>query len=107
MQRYRLLIAISAVLGVAFVVLQWLGFSWMWQHGVQFKGASQGQFLYIIVGLHALHVIGGIIVLTVMALRAYFSNRRNYNSVPVEIAATYWHFVDALWLYLLVFFIFL
>jgi cytochrome c oxidase subunit 3 len=78
------------VLGIAFVVLQWFGFQWMWTHGVQFKGASQGQFLYVIVGLHALHVIGGIVALTIMALKAYFSNRRNYNSIPVEVAATYW-----------------
>ena len=106
MSRYRMLITITAVLGIAFVVLQTLGFQWMWAHGVHFKGASgQGQFLFIIAGLHALHVLGGVIALVVMALRAFFSNRRNYNSIPVEVAATYWHFVDALWLYLLVFFI--
>lgn len=107
MSRYRILIAVTAVLGIAFVALQWYGFRWMWTHGVQFKGASQGQFLYVIVGLHALHVIGGIVALTIMALKAYFSNRRNYNSVPVEVAASYWHFVDALWLYLLIFFVLL
>jgi cytochrome c oxidase subunit 3 len=107
MSRYRLLLSITTVLGIAFVVLQWLGFRWMWTHGVQFKGAAQGQFLYVIVGLHALHVIGGIVALVIMALKAFFSNRRNYNSIPVELVATYWHFVDALWLYLLVFFIFL
>src|SRR5690349_18070127 len=94
MSRYRLLMAITAVLGIAFVVLQWLGFQWMWAHGVHFKGASQGQFLYVIVGLHALHVIGGIVALTIIALKAFFSNKRNYNSIPVEVAATYWHFVD-------------
>jgi cytochrome c oxidase subunit 3 len=107
MSRYRVLLATTAVLGLLFVALQWYGFRWMWAHGVTFKGASQGQFLYIIVGLHALHVIGGIIALLIMTLQAYFSSRRNYNSVPVEVAAMYWHFVDALWLYLLVFFIWL
>lgn len=106
MNRYRLLITTTAVLGVTFVLLQWAGFKWMWAHGVSFKGAAgQGQFLYVIAGLHVLHVVGGIITLIVMTLRAYFSNRRNYNSIPVEVATTYWHFVDALWLYLLVFFV--
>lgn len=106
MSRYRILVSITAALGIAFIVLQYFGFQWMWAHGVHFKGASgQGQFLYIIAGLHALHALGGVIALIVMAVRAYFSNRRNYNSIPVEVAATYWHFVDALWLYLLVFFI--
>jgi|SRR5215218_6829427 len=103
MGRYRALLITTAVLGLAFVVLQYFGFRWMWAHGVSFKGAGQGQFLYVIVGLHALHVIGGIVALVIMGIQAYFGSRRNYNSIPVEVAATYWHFVDALWLYLLVF----
>ena len=107
MSRYRMLIMATAALGVAFVVLQFFGFQWMWAHGVHFKGASQGQFLFVIAGLHVLHVVGGIVALIVMVARAYYSNRRNYNHTPVEVAATYWHFVDALWLYLLVFFILL
>lgn len=106
MKQYRLLITITAVLGLAFVALQAAGFQWMWQHGVHFRGASgQGQFLLVIAGLHALHVLGGIVALVVTAIKAYFSNRRNYNAVPVEVLATYWHFVDALWIYLLVFFV--
>ena len=107
MQQYRILLLATAALGVAFVVLQWYAFNWMWEHGVRFKGAGQGQFLYIIAGLHGLHVVGGIVALTIMVLKAFFSNRRSYNSIPLEVAATYWHFVDALWLYLLVFFIWL
>ena len=105
MQQYRTLVGITFALGIAFVVLQWIGFNWLWDHGVTFKGAGAGQFLYIIAGLHALHVIGGIVVLLVMLLKAFFSKTRNYNSVPVEIASNYWHFVDALWIYLLVFFV--
>ena len=108
MSRYRALITTTAVLGMAFVVLQYFGFHWMWTHGVHFKrSAGQGQFLYVIAGLHALHVLGGVVALVVMTLKAYLSNRRNYNAIPVEVAATYWHFVDALWLYLLVFFVLL
>lgn len=105
MQQYRLLIGLTVVLGILFVVLQWYGFQWMWQHGVRFKGANAGQFLYIIAGLHALHVLGGIIALMVMAAKAFFGKTRNYNPVSIEIVSTYWHFVDALWLYLLIFFV--
>ncbi|HZH96392.1 MAG TPA: cytochrome c oxidase subunit 3 [Flavisolibacter sp.] len=105
MRQYRNLVAATLVLGVIFILFQWIGFNWMWDHGVQLRGASAGQFLYIIAGLHALHVIGGIVVLIVMFLKAFFSKSRSYNATPVDVAATYWHFVDALWLYLLVFFI--
>jgi cytochrome c oxidase subunit 3 len=55
--------------------------------------------------LHGLHVIGGIITLIIMFMKAFFGKVKLYSSVPVEVAATYWHFVDILWLYLLIFFI--
>jgi cytochrome c oxidase subunit 3 len=50
-------------------------------------------------------VLGGVIALLAMLARALVSKVRSYNSVPVELMATYWHFVDLLWLYLLIFFI--
>lgn len=105
MKQYRMLLGVTFLLGVLFIVLQFLGFSWMWEHGVRFKGAGAGQFLYIIAGLHGLHVIGGIIALLITFMKAFFGRSKTYNSVPVEVLATYWHFVDGLWLYLLVFFI--
>lgn len=106
MSQYRTMIAATFVLGIAFVVLQWLGFGDLWRQNITFRGkAGAGQFLYVIFGLHALHVIGGIITLLVMFVKAFFGKIKLYSSVPVEVAATYWHFVDILWLYLLVFFL--
>lgn len=105
MSRYRLLIGITLLLGISFVVLQWLGFQQLWAQKITFKGSGAGQFLYVIFGLHAIHVIGGIIVLLVMFLKAFFGKIKLYSSTPVEVAATYWHFVDLLWIYLLVFFL--
>ena len=54
----------------------------------------------MIFGLHALHVIGGVIALMVMFVKAFLGKIKLYSSVPVEVAATYWHFVDMLWIYL-------
>ena len=106
MKNYRALIVVTLVLGILFVVLQWLGFGELWKQNIRFRGVSgAGQFLYVIFGLHALHVIGGIIALLVMFIKAFFGKIKLYSSVPVEVVATYWHFVDILWLYLLVFFL--
>jgi len=105
MNRYRVLIAGTFLLGVCFVILQWMGFTQLWNSGIHFKGASGGgQFLYVIAGLHAVHVLGGVIALFVMFVKAFFGRTKLYGSVPVEVMATYWHFVDFLWIYLLVFF---
>jgi cytochrome c oxidase subunit 3 len=104
MSRYRMLVGVTLVLGVAFVVLQWMGFNALWDQQVTFKGGNAGQFLYVIFGLHALHVVGGVIALLVMFIKAFTGRTKLYSSVPVEVAATYWHFVDLLWIYLIIFF---
>jgi cytochrome c oxidase subunit 3 len=105
MGQYRSLLLLTLVLGVVFVILQWTGFQWLWKHGVNFEGAGEGQFLYIIFGLHALHVLGGIIALAVILCKQYFGKTRSYNTTAAEVMSTYWHFVDALWIYLLIFFV--
>jgi cytochrome c oxidase subunit 3 len=106
MNQYRWQIGVTLVLGIAFVVLQWLGFKSLWNQNIKFNGsAGAGQFLYVIFGLHALHVIAGVIALFVMWLKAFFGKIKLYSSVPVEVMATYWHFVDLLWVFLLTFFL--
>jgi cytochrome c oxidase subunit 3 len=103
MSRYRMLITVTTVLGALFIALQYLGFSQLWAKGITLQANVAYSFLYVIVGLHALHVAGGVIALIVMSLKAFGSKVKNYSVVPVEVMSTYWHFVDVLWLYLLVF----
>ena len=105
LQNYRRLITVTALLGVLFMVLQLTGFRQIWNSGVTLKGSGAGQFLYVIAGLHILHVLGGVIVLIIMFLKAFVSRTRSYNIVPVELISTYWHFVDLLWIYLFIFFL--
>lgn len=106
MRQYRNMITITAILGTAFIIMQVIAFGQLYDGGIKWQGASgPGQFLYIIFGLHAIHVIGGVIALLVMFLKAFSTKRRNYDSVPVEVASTYWHFVDLLWVYLFIFFL--
>ena len=103
MSRYKQLITLTAILGVLFTVCQILGFADMMKHNLPLNGPVSASFIYVIVGVHILHVLGGVVALMVMFVRAYRTRIRTYSSVPVEVAATYWHFVDLLWIYLLVF----
>lgn len=105
MKAYRRLITVTAVLGILFIAMQLIGFTELWNSGVDLRGSGGGQFLYIIFGLHALHVLGGVVALLVMFIKAFSSKVRNYNPVSIELASTYWHFVDVLWIYLFVFFL--
>lgn len=103
MQRYKQLITLTAVLGVIFAVCQWIGFKEMNDTGLHLDGPASVSFIYVIVSLHLLHVLGGVIALLIMFGRAFRTRVRSYSAVPIEVAATYWHFVDGLWIYLLIF----
>jgi cytochrome c oxidase subunit III len=104
MGKYRNLIAITTGMGILFIVLQVIGYWQLNKMGVRVEGSGAGVFFIIIFGLHALHVLGGVITLLVLFFRSLSSRRRSYNTVPVEVATTYWHFVDLLWIYLFIFF---
>jgi len=103
MKKYRMLMLSTLILGVLFIVTQYLGFKSFWNSGMTLQAGVSFSFLYVIVGLHAIHVIGGVIALIVMSLKAFSTKTRNYSVVPVELICTYWHFVDILWIYLLIF----
>ena len=105
MRLYRRAVTGTALLGTAFIAMQVIGFMQLYNAGVKMEGSGAGQFLYIIFGLHALHVIGGVIALLVLFFKAFSAKIRNYNPIPIEVAATYWHFVDLLWVYLFIFFL--
>jgi cytochrome c oxidase subunit III len=107
MRSYRSLITLTAVLGLVFITMQLKGFSEIWALNVHFTNSVGGSFLYIIFGLHALHLLGGIICLLVLFARAYSSRSRNYSATPIEIVSVYWHFVDVLWIYLFLFFLYI
>jgi len=105
MAKYRSLVVVTLILGVLFIGLQFLGFSELWAKGLTLQRNVSLSFMYIIVGLHGLHVIGGIIALLVLFAKAFNTKVKSYDIVPVEVVSTYWHFVDFLWIYLLIFLI--
>jgi cytochrome c oxidase subunit III len=104
---YRRMLSATAILGLAFLVLQVLGFLQYKALDIRLIGAGSNasySFLLAIASLHALHVFGGVIALLIIARKALGIRKRSYSSVPVEVMATYWHFVDILWIYLILFF---
>lgn len=107
MVMYRRWLMITAVLGVLFLVLQVIGFAQFGASDIRLVGAGSNasySFLLAISGMHGLHVLGGVVALVIIAIRAVSVSKRNYSTLPLEIAATYWHFVDILWIYLFIFF---
>jgi len=104
---YRLLLIVSLLLGLGFVVMQYLGWNQLNAIGVPLDGNPAGSFVYVISGVHAAHVLGGIAAISLALIHAYvlpykLTERRK---LRFELTLTYWHFVDFLWVYLLGFFL--
>lgn len=102
---YKSLLSVSFILGIVFVILQYLGWQQLTEAGVPIKTNPSGDFIYAISGLHALHVIGGIAVLAVALVMAFLQGVKQSDArkLRIELTLTYWHFVDVLWIYLIVF----
>jgi cytochrome c oxidase subunit 3 len=96
-------LAVTAVLGIVFAALhlrEWFGlFAEGWSPSANPMGGSLlfGGTFFGITGLHLLHVICGVIAITVIALG--FRGGR-FNAAHVETTGLYWHFVDLVWMFI-------
>lgn len=103
------LLIITFLLGAVFVVLQFRGFSQIIANGYFFTGSESTittSFIYLVVLMHLTHIIAALIAVLVVI---YNHSKQKYikgNTVGIEIAVTFWHFVDVLWIYLFLFFYF-
>lgn len=105
MLRFRRLITATLILGLLFGLFQYLGFNQLYANNIRLDGNPSESFLFIITGLHLLHIAGGIVALLIVFIRAFRTRVKIYNATGLEIVASYWHFVDVLWIYLFVFFL--
>ena len=104
-QRYKSLLVITFILGISFIISQYIGWQSLFASGVDMKGNPAGSFLYVITGVHALHILGGIGALIVALIHAFSLNYKvtEKRKIRFELVVHYWHFVDLLWVYLLIF----
>ena len=102
---YKTWLSVSFILGIAFLVLQYLGWNELAAQGVPLKINPSGDFVYAISWLHALHVVGGLAALMVTLILSYAIKLRRTpaRQLRLELTLIYWHFVDVLWIYLIVF----
>jgi cytochrome c oxidase subunit 3 len=107
LNQYQGFMTLTAILGVVFLIMQYQGFMTLEANNIALTGPrsnSAGSFLLVITSFHMLHVLGGVVALVMVTIRAFSTKTKTYNALPVELASTYWHFVDILWIYLFVFF---
>ncbi|MEB2781788.1 cytochrome c oxidase subunit 3 [Algoriphagus persicinus] len=96
-------LSLAVLFGVAFLVGQWYSWVALVDANVFFVGNPSGSFLYVFTGLHAVHLISGVIFLIIVLISTYRYKVHSKSMDTLEMATTFWHFLSALWLYLFMF----
>lgn len=105
-RQVKLSLGLTLILGMAFLIGQYLSWDQLVGMEVYFVGNPAGSFIYVLTGLHAFHLISGIIFLIIVLFAAFRYRVHAKNLVRLEMCTTYWHFLGALWLYLFLFLVF-
>ena len=113
---YRLFLGATLSLGITFMLLQGIGWLEMIDNGFFINRNTSTGFVYLLTGLHLVHILGGVIYLSMMfqkALKnssyvdAFVYSVNPPNRLRLKLITRYWHFVDALWLVVFLFMVLL
>ena len=96
----------TLVLGLIFIYNQFFGFNQIIESGYNFTGPTSNitmTFIFIIAFAHIVHVVVGLICLLIVIYNHFKQKYNAKKMLGFELAATFWHFIDFLWLYLFLF----
>ncbi|MEM7552282.1 MAG: cytochrome c oxidase subunit 3 [Bacteroidota bacterium] len=90
----------TLILGFGFLVGQVYAWGDLVRQDVFFVGNPSGSFLYVLTGIHGLHIISALVFLAIVIVLTFRYRVHSKKTLWVDLCATYWHFLDVLWLYL-------
>lgn len=103
----KLAMILTFLLGIGFLVSQVMAYDYLVGEGIHFVNSTaahiSGSFVYVLSGLHGLHIVSAVIVVAVTTVSVFRYRIHSKNMTSMEMCMTYWHFLDVLWLYLFVF----
>ncbi|MEM9829483.1 MAG: cytochrome c oxidase subunit 3 [Bacteroidota bacterium] len=99
----RIALISTLVLGIAFLIGQFSAWEALVDMEVFFVGNPAGSFVYVLSGVHGLHIVSAVIFLIVVVVKAFRYRIHSKRMDTMEMCVTYWHFLDGLWLYLFLF----
>ena len=91
---------VTVVLGIVFLVMQVTDYTILGQEGLTLASGTYGTTYYTLTGFHGAHVLGGVIMLSVVLYRGMAGQFSAKHYDAVEGASLYWHFVDVVWILL-------
>jgi cytochrome c oxidase subunit 3 len=101
MSMFKLGLVLTIVLGGIFIggqIYEWFN---LFDEGLNAGSGVYGATFYVITGFHGSHVIAGLAMLFVVALRAFWNDFTPQRHLFADAATLYWHFVDVIWVFVL------
>ncbi|MFP4090147.1 MAG: heme-copper oxidase subunit III [Cyclobacteriaceae bacterium] len=109
-------LGLTMLFGLSFTISQYIGWYELNKSGIYLSGKSSGAYLYVISGLHVLHLAGALVFITMAytkvssvsldPVKALIMITDPYQKLKIEMLTFYWHFMDALWVFLFFYFLF-
>lgn len=94
-------LTMTIALGLLFLSGQWMAWKQLAASGFYVATTPSSSFVYLLTGAHAVHLMGGVVALLVAGLFVLLRRPVTTRSIVVDVAGWYWHFMAALWLYIL------
>lgn len=94
-------LAVTTILGGGFLAGQLVVWRQLSAHGIYVTTNPSSSFFYLLTGAHGIHVLGGLLALMYADIEAWRYRLGPAKRTLVEVTAIYWHFMDALWIYIL------
>ena len=100
------LLMLTLAIAIGFIYFQFQGFAAIIDQGYYFTGPESSittSYLYVLVLLHLLHLTAGIVIVLNVFFKTLKGKYLDGNTLGFELAVTFWHFLDLLWVYLFLF----
>jgi cytochrome c oxidase subunit 3 len=102
--RFNLWWSIATGLGIAFLVGQAYAWRVLKEAGFYVATNPSSSFFYVLTAAHAFHLLGGVVALVYVDVQALRLQLGPAKRTAIDVAAIFWHFLDGLWVYLMVLF---
>jgi len=94
-------LGMTIVLGLCFLTGQWLAWNDLASRGFYVATGPSSSFVYLLTGVHAVHLLGGVVALLVAGSTVLLHRPLESRRIVVDVTAWYWHFMALLWIYIL------
>jgi cytochrome c oxidase subunit 3 len=93
-------LALTIVLGVAFLTGQWMAWRELGASGFYLATSASSSFVYLLTGMHGLHLLGGVFALLFAGAASLLRRPAASKAIILDVTGWYWHFMAILWVYI-------